>query len=297
MTAYQHIRSNKRRSVLLIIGFMIIILFIGAAFAYLSDAGPGALVLAVGIATGMSLFSYYGGDKVALLTSGARGPIAKEDNPQLYRIIENLTITAGMPMPKVYIIEDSVPNAFATGRDPEHASVAFTTGLLQVLENEELEGVAAHELSHIQNYDIRVMTIVIICVGIVSLLANWFLRFSFFGNNNRSSRAGNVGLILAIIGIVLIIFSPIISKLIQFAVSRKREYLADASGVLLTRYPEGLARALEKINMYAAPMKRANSATAHLFISNPFGKQRKWRNLFSTHPPAAERIAALRSIA
>jgi heat shock protein HtpX len=196
------------------------------------------------------------------------------------------------------VINDYSLNAFATGRDPEHASVAVTTGIVSLLENEELEGVIAHELSHVKNYDIRFMTIVIVCVGIVSLLANWFLRLSFFGGENRSSRSsGNIGLILAIIGVVLIIFSPIISKIIQLAVSRKREYLADSSGVLLTRYPEGLARALEKIDAHTAPMARANAATAHLFITNPFGKQRRWRNLFSTHPPIEERIKALRSMA
>lgn len=298
MTAYQQIRSNKRRSVLLIIIFMVIIALIGVALTYASDLGPGAIVAAIGLSTGMSLVSYFAGDKIALFSAGARGPLEKDDNPYLYRMVENLCITAGLPMPKIYIIEDAVPNAFATGRDPAHASVAVTTGLMEILENEELEGVLAHELSHVKNYDIRLMTVVIICVGIVSLLANWFLRMSFFGGHGRSSRdGGNIGMVIAIIGVVLIIFSPIISKLIQMAVSRKREFLADSSGALLTRYPEGLARALEKIGAKAAPMKRANSATAHLFISNPFGAQKKWRNLFSTHPPMEERTKALRSIA
>lgn len=298
MTAYQQIRSNKLHSVLLLLFFICIIVLIGGAFTYLYDAGPGAFVLAILLSTVMSLFSYYAGDKVALLSAGAKGPITQEDNPYVYRLVENLAITAGLPMPKVYIIDDAVPNAFATGRDPQHASVAVTTGIINLLENEELEGVIAHELSHIKNYDIRLMTIVIICVGIVSLLANWFLRLSFFGGDNRNSRTGgNIGLVLAIIGIVLIIFSPVISKIIQLAVSRKREFLADSSGVLLTRYPEGLARALEKIDSHAAPMARANAATAHLFISNPFGKERRWRNLFSTHPPTEERIKALRSMA
>lgn len=297
MTAYQQIRSNKLRSALLVGLFMCIIGVIGIAFAYLYDAGPGAVVLAIIISTIMSLVSYYAGDKLALISAGAHGPIAQEDNPYVYRLIENLAITAGLPMPKVYMIEDDVPNAFATGRDPQHASIAVTTGIVNLLENEELEGVIAHELSHIKNYDIRLMTVVIICVGIVSLLANWFLRLSVFGGNNRSRSSGNVGLILALVGVVLIIFSPIISKIIQLAVSRKREYLADSSGVLLTRYPEGLARALEKIEAHAAPMLRANSATAHLYIANPFGKQRRWRNLFSTHPPIEDRINILRSIA
>ncbi len=297
MTAYQQIRSNKLHSVLLILFFFCIIALIGVAFTYLYDAGPGAIALAIVFSTVMSLVGYYGGDKVALLSAGAQGPITQEDNPYVYRLVENLAITAGLPMPKVYIIEDTVPNAFATGRDPKHASVAVTTGIINLLENEELEGVIAHELSHVKNYDIRFMTIVIVCVGIISLLANWFLRLSFFGGDNRNSRtSGNIGFVLAIIGIVLIIFSPVISKIIQLAVSRKREYLADSSGVLLTRYPEGLARALEKIDAHAAPMARANAATAHLFISNPFGKQRRWRNLFSTHPPTEDRIKALRSM-
>lgn len=299
MTAYQQIRSNKLRSVILIAAFVVVIMLIGFAFSYAYDAGPGAFGLAIVISTIMALVSYYTGDKLALLTAGAHGPLQKDDNPYIYRMVENLCITAGMPMPKIYIIQDSVPNAFATGRDPKHASIAFTTGIIELLENEELEGVTAHELSHIQNYDIRLMTIVIICVGIVSLLANWFFRFSLFGRSSSDSRnAGAVGLVFMVLGIVLIILSPIISKLIQLAVSRKREFLADASGALLTRYPEGLARALQKIDQVAAPMRNANSATAHLYISDPFGKTKHtWRNLFSTHPPINERIHALRSIA
>lgn len=299
MTVYQQINSNKRRTVLLLILFSGMILGIGVVLSYYSEAGPGALAAAIILSTIMSLVSYYTGDKVALFAAGARGPIKKEENPYLFRIVENLTITAGVPMPKVYVIEDTVPNAFATGRDPEHASVAVTTGIMQVLENEELEGVIAHELSHVKNYDIRLMTVVIICVGIVSLLANWFFRFSLFGGHgNRNARNGAGGILL-LVGLILLILSPIISKLIQLAVSRKREFLADASGALLTRYPEGLARALEKIEAHAAPMLRANTATAHLYISNPFGpsQKRSWRHLFSTHPPTAERTKALRSMA
>lgn len=299
MTVYQQISSNKRRTILLIFLFSVLIVALGWAFSYYYQTGPGAIAGAVALSTIMSLFSYYGGDKVALLTAGARGPIKKEDNPYLFRLVENIAMTAGLPMPKVYVIEDSVPNAFATGRDPKHASVAVTTGIMQLLENEELEGVLAHELSHVKNYDIRVMTIVIICVGIVSLLANWFFRFNLFGGRgSRDSRNGAGGVFL-LIGLVLLILSPIISKIIQLAVSRKREFLADASGALLTRYPEGLARALEKIEAHAAPMQHANSATAHLYISNPFGAspKPKWSHLFSTHPPTAERTKALRSMA
>ena len=299
MTVYQQIQSNKRRTVLLIILFIVMIIGLGVVLSYALEAGPGMMAIAVVVSMVSALFSYYSGDKVALFTAGAKGPLQLEDNPQLFRMVENLCITAGIPMPKIYVIHDNVPNAFATGRDPEHASIAVTTGIMQLLENEELEGVIAHELSHVQNYDIRVMTIVIICVGVVSLLANWFFRASLFGGNNRNSRSGGAAAIFMVIGLVLIVISPIISKLIQFAVSRKREFLADASGALLTRYPEGLARALEKIEQQAAPMQRANSATAHLFISNPFGqtKNHQWRNWFSTHPPTAERVQRLRTIA
>lgn len=297
MTAYQHIRRNKLRSLLLIAFFFLFILALGFLINYLYDAGSGGLVLATLVSIGMALFGYYGGDKVALLTSGAHGPVRKEDNPYLYRLVENLAITAGLPMPKVYIIPDSSPNAFATGRDPQHASLAFTTGIIELLENEELEGVVAHELSHIKNFDTRLMTVVIVCVGIVSLLANVFLRFGGFRSSTRHSRNQFI-VFFALFGFVLLLLSPIISKLIQLAVSRKREFLADASGALLTRYPEGLARALEKIEHVGQPLMRANSATAHLYIANPFGSGRHFfLNLFATHPPVADRVKALRSIA
>ena len=248
------------------------------------------------IAVGMSLFSYYSGDKVALFTAGAKGPIKREDNKYLYRIVENLCITAGLPMPKVYIIPDAAINAFATGRDPKHASIAVTAGAMESLENEELEGVIAHELAHVKNYDIRLMTIVIICVSLTTLMANWFFRFNLLGG--RRDRGGNAGMVLMLVGVALAILSPLIAKLIQLAVSRKREFLADASGVLLTRYPEGLAKALEKIEAQAQPMRKANKATAHLYISNPFGKKKsKFANMFSTHPPVSERVKALRGMA
>lgn len=297
MTAYQQIQSNKRRSVLLIAGFIVFIVLLGWFISYLYDAGPGGIALAVILSISLALFSYFGSDKVALWTSGAQGPISKEDNTYLYRLVENVALTAGLPVPKIYLIQDPSPNAFATGRDPQHASVAFTTGIIDLLENEELEGVVAHELSHIKNYDTRLKTVVIICVGIVSILANVFLRFGGFQGRSRNSN-NNVGWIFALIGIVLLLVSPIISKLIQLAISRKREFLADASGVLLTRYPEGLARALEKISQSTAPLQRANTATAHLYITNPFGSgHRTFRNLFSTHPPIGERTKALRSMA
>jgi len=241
----------------------------------------------------MALGSYYAGDKMALSVSGAKGPIKKEDNPHVYRMVENLAITAGLPMPRVYIIADSAPNAFATGRDPQHASIVVTTGIVERLENEELEGVIAHELSHVKNFDIRLMTAVVVLVGIISIIAQWFFRFRLFGSNDREGRGA--GPIIALFGMIMIIVSPIIAQLIQLAISRKREFLADASGALLTRYPEGLARALEKISAYTAPMKSANSGTAHLFISNPFGRKNIF-NLFSTHPPIEERVKALRTM-
>lgn len=271
----------------------------GWVFGELTEMGYGGLILALIIAMLMALYGYFSGDKVALWTSGAK-PIIKEQNPYVYRMVENLSITAGIPIPKVYVISDSAINAFATGRDPEHASIAVTKGAIEKLENEELEGVLAHEMSHIKNYDIRLMTIVIICVGTVALLSNWFFRISFFGGRKSSRGGGQAQLVVMAIGLVLLIFAPIIAQLIKLAVSRKREFLADASGALLTRYPAGLANALEKIeNQNVEPMLRANNSTAHLFISNPFGhKARKGlAKLFSTHPPVEERIKTLRGMA
>lgn len=253
--------------------------------------GTGAIVTAAIISLVMTLASYYAGDKVALSTAGAQR-ISKEENPYLYRMVENLSITAGLPMPKVHVIDSPALNAFATGRDPHHASIAVTTGLMAALENEELEGVIAHELSHVQNYDIRVMTVVIVLVGLISLLTQWFFRF---GGGRRRQDDNNRSNILGIVGLVLLILSPIIAELIKLAVSRKREYLADASGSLLTRYPEGLARALEKISASTTPLASANTATAHLFIANPF-KGKNITTLFSTHPPVAERIKRLREM-
>lgn len=216
-----------------------------------------------------------------------------EANRELWNIVENLSITAGLPMPKLYIINDSIPNAFATGRDKKHAVVAVTTGLIDVLNKNEMEGVIAHELSHIGNRDMLVSTVVVVLVGFITLMADMFLRSQLFGGGNRDREGGGqIGGILFIVGIVIMILSPIIATLIQLSISRKREYLADASGALLTRYPEGLASALEKISAHSGKMKKANHATAHLFISNPFGD--KVRGLFSTHPPVEKRVELLR---
>jgi len=295
---YNQITANKRKSILLVGIFVVFIALLGWLLGEAGGYGYGGLIVAGGISLVMALFSYYGGDKVALITSGAKGPLKKEENPYIYRLVENLCITSGLPMPKIYIIPDPAPNAFATGRDPKHSSIALTTGLIESLENEELEGVIAHELSHIKNYDIRLMMIVIVLVGTVALLSDWFLRFRLFGGG-RDNDNNQINKILIIIGIILAILSPLIAQLIKLAVSRKREFLADADGSLLTRYPEGLARALEKISNYKTPLKKANNAVAHLYISSPFGAKTKnsIHNLFSTHPPIEERIALLRKMA
>lgn len=290
---YTQIDSNKRKSLALMVVFVVIIIGLAWAWGEYSQSGYYMIIPATIIATGLSLVSFFAGDKIALSTAGAK-QIQKNDNPYLWRLVENLSITAGLPMPKLYIIEDAAMNAFATGRDPEHSSIAVTRGLINNLENEELEGVIAHELSHVKNYDIRLMMVVIVCVGVITLLADWMMRSFIFKGHSRSDN-NNRGNILAVVGIVLAILSPLFAKLIQLAVSRKREFLADASGVLLTRYPEGLAKALEKISSQSVPVQKANKATAHLYISSPF-KDGGVSKLFSTHPPITERIKALRSM-
>jgi heat shock protein HtpX len=302
MLTYDHIAKNKRESVLLITIFLVIIIGIGWFFSrYYGN--PGILVIAVGISVFTSFISYYFSDSITLAMSGAK-EVGRQASPELYRLVENLAITAGLPMPKVYIIEDTAPNAFATGRDPKHAVVCVTTGIMQKLEKTELEGVIAHELSHIGNYDIRVMTMVVVLVGAITLLADWMMRASLFGGRKRDNdnNGGQMGAILAITGLVLVILSPIIATLLKLAVSRKREYLADASGAMLTRYPEGLARALEKISRDTEPLEAANKATAHMYIVNPLkgheghGSQGWFAGLFNTHPPVEDRIARLRNM-
>jgi heat shock protein HtpX len=257
---------------------------------------PALFYIAVVFSLLMNVASFWWSDKIVLSISKAH-PASREEFFDLYTVTENLSITAGLPMPKIYVIDDPAPNAFATGRDKNHAVVCATTGLLQKLDRPELEGVIAHELSHIGNRDILLMSAVVVLVGFVSILSNIFLRSMWFGGGRRRNGEGEAGGILAIIGIVLMILSPIIATLIKLAISRRREYLADASGALLTRYPEGLAKALEKISSYSMPMKVASTATAHLFISNPFGSGSKSiLNLFQTHPPIAERIKILRGM-
>jgi len=291
---YKEIDSNKHKSILLIIIFCAFILFIGWIVSKYTSIGSAGLVIAGFFAFFTTLFGYYSGDKMALWSSGAQ-PLSKTESPYVYRMVENLCITAGLPTPKIYIINDPSPNAFATGRDPNHASIALTTGIIQKLENQELEGVIAHELSHVKNYDIRLMTLVIVLVGLINILARLVFQTGFSGNRDRGDR-DNGNSIFLIVGIVLIVLSPIIAQLIKLAVSRKREYLADASGALLTRYPEGLASALEKISQDKQPLKRAEAATAHLYIANPFGQNSLMANLFSTHPPIQKRIEALRKM-
>lgn len=291
---YNEIDSNKRKTAILIIVFLAFIIGIGIFLNAYYGFGYQAVVIATIISGVMSIFSYYASDKIALVSTGAK-EISKEQNAYVYRLVENLCITAGIPVPKIYIIPSAALNAFATGRDPQHASIAMTTGIIEALENEELEGVIAHELSHVKNYDIRVMTIVVVLVGAIGLIADFFFRGRFLGMKRERGSSGEGGGIFMIIGIIALIISPIIAKLIQLAISRKREYLADASGSLLTRYPEGLARALEKIGASSVPLTTASSATAHLFISNPF-KGRAVSNLFSTHPPIQNRINKLRGM-
>ena len=291
---YSQIEANKRKTSILIAMFLAIIIGLAWFLDYAYGYGYGIVVFAVIFSVVTTLVSYYHGDKVALASTGAKH-IEKNDNPYVYRMVENLCITAGVPVPKIYIIPSPALNAFATGRDPEHASIALTNGIIDALENEELEGEIAHELSHIRNYDIRVMTIVAVLVGTLALLADWFFRICLFGGGRSSDRRGEGNGILMLVGFALLLVSPLVGELIKLAISRKREYLADASGALLTRYPEGLARALEKISQSTTPLATANSATAHLFISNPF-KKKAFSSLLSTHPPTEDRIKKLRKM-
>jgi len=294
---YTHAESNTRKTFLLIGFFLLFIILIGWLFSYILDS-YFILIIAVFFSIAMSFSSYWYSDKIVLRMTKAE-PIRKEDNPELYRIVENLCITAGLPIPKIYILNEAQPNAFATGRDAKHAVVVVTRGLLEKLERVELEGVIAHELSHIGNRDILLQTVVVVLVGVIALASHWFLRMSFFGGMGRRRSKGSAGLVLLILGIVAAILAPLAATMIKLAISRKREFLADASGALLTRYPEGLARALQKISSDSTSLKVANGSTAHLFISSPFkGKQSGsfFTKLFLTHPPAEERIKALRGM-
>ncbi len=302
MTAYTQVSANKFKTWLIM--FFFATFFTSVIFIFASAWGydyPSALSfsgIALIIAGFMNFFSYYNSDKIVMAISRAK-QIQKKDNPTLFRTIENLSIASGLPMPKVYIVEDTAPNAFATGRDPQHAAIAFTTGILSKLNKLELEGVAAHELSHVGNYDTRLMTIVSILVGTIALAADFFLRMSFYGRGDRDDERGGNAIVM-VLGLVMAILAPIVATLIQLAISRKREYLADASGALLTRNPDSLADALLKISADREPLEVANKATAHLYISNPLKNQHNaigmFAKLFNTHPPTADRVKALRAM-
>ena len=295
-TLYNVADSNVRKTWFLITVFLIFVILIGWLFSYVLDS-QGILYFAVIFSILTSVSSYWYSDKLVLMSTGAE-PIKKKDNPELYRIVENLCITAGIPMPKIYILNEGQPNAFATGRDEKHAVVAVTKGLLGKLEKKEIEGVIAHELSHIRNKDMLLQTVVVVLVGVISVITDFFLRISFWGGN-RDSNNNSANAIMMIIGIVAAILAPIAATMLQLSISRKREFLADASGALLTRYPEGLASALEKIAADGSQLRKANSSNAHLFIASPFrGKATtSWFNkLFMTHPPVEERVANLRGM-
>jgi len=296
VTLYTQADSNIRKTWLLITGFLVFIILVGWLFGYLLN-NQAILIFAIILSILMSFGSYWYSDKIVLSMFRAK-LIEEKDNQKLYHVVENLCITAGLPLPKIYIIEEQQPNAFATGRDPKHAVIAITAGLLEKMEKVELEGVISHELSHIGNKDMLLGTVVVILVGVVVMISDFFLRISFYGRRNRDSEDRAAGLLI-LLGLIAAILAPISATLIQLAISRKREFLADESGALLTRYPEGLARALEKISHDATPMRVINNATNHLFICSPLrGNQAtNWfAKLFMTHPPIEERIMALREM-
>ncbi len=291
-TIYSQIDSNVRKTWGWITAFALLLIGVGWYFSYYLDR-PGILVFAVVLSFIQVWVSYYYSDKIVLGMAGAR-PIEFKDNQEIYRLVENLCITAGLPTPKIYLIADPQPNAFATGRDEQHAVIALTTGLIETLTKSELEGVISHELAHIKNRDTLLQAAMVVLVGILTLIADLFWRTSVRRSDDREERGGAI---IAILGLALIFISPILGKLMQMAISRKREFLADASGAMITRNPEGLASALEKIAVFPNNMRRASDATAHLFIVSPLrGKDAAdfMSRIFSTHPSVAERIAALR---
>lgn len=291
---YSQIDSNRHRTWLLIAVFMAVLVACGWVYGYvLTDSGAFAITVALMISVVMTLVSWFAGDKIALSTTGAVEVADKSQFPELWNAVENLAIADGLPMPKLYIVPDNSPNAFATGRDREHASVAVTAGLLRIMNKDELQGVLAHELSHIQNGDSRVMMLAAVLVGAIAILGNVFLRFGGFGGGRRGRNQSGLFAVVAIVGLIFLVLSPIIANLIKLAISRRREYLADASGALLTRYPEGLASALEKIRDANVPMAHTSAATNHLWISEP---RLNMSSLFSTHPPIDERIRRLRGM-
>jgi len=298
---YTHKTKNIRKTWFLFSVFLIVIIGIGWIFSRIYG-NPIILLIAVVFSSVMSITSYWYSDKLVLKMANAK-PATKENNRELYNIVENLAITAGLPMPKLYVVHEPAPNAFATGRDPEHAVVAVTVGLIEKLDRSELEGVIAHELSHIGNRDMLVSTVAVVLVGFISLISDMFMRSLWWGGiggrRSSNSNGGRAGALMLIIGVALSILAPIAASLMHLAISRKREFLADASGALLTRYPEGLARALEKISADPNPMRVANNTTAHLWLADPFkGKKRKsiMHKMFMSHPPTRARTEALRGM-
>jgi len=290
---YSAVRKNKLNTVLILFLFLLIIGGLGALAAWIYESWTIAIVT-VAIAAAYALLQYFAAGSEALALAGAH-EIRKSDDPRLWRIVENLSITTGTPMPRVYIINDPAPNAFATGRDPQHAAVAATTGLLEIMDDSELEGVMAHELGHVRNYDIRVSMIVFGLTVAVGMIADLLLQMAFFGGRGRRSNDAGGGAILLVFGLIAWIVAPILAAVVQAAVSRQREYLADATGALTTRYPEGLARALEKLQTYGRPLARQNTSMAHMWIADP-NKPGMLERLFSTHPPLQARIERLRTI-
>jgi heat shock protein HtpX len=296
---YEQIASNKRKSVFLILFFLVMIFALAWVFGQITELGSYALIPATIIAVLMTIGSYYGSDKIVLAVSRAR-PVNREEFPYLYNVVEGLAIAAGLPKPRCYIINDTAPNAFASGRNPENSVIVVTTGLLDKLNRAELEGVIAHEMSHIKNYDVLVQTLAVVMVGVVVLLSDWILRSFFWGGGRRRSsdkQGGNAGSILIVVALVLAVLAPLFAQLLKLAVSRKREFLADANGALLTRYPPGLASALRKLSADKEPLEAANKATAHLYIVNPLKDIKgKMNVMFSTHPPIEKRIEALENM-
>lgn len=300
MTIYDQIDANRRKTVLLVVVFIFLVFAVVEIFSLALEAGIFGGIVGAVLAAGFSYVGYLQADAIVLGISEAR-PLTKEDSPELYNLVENLCIASGLPMPKMHIIDDSAPNAFATGHKPEKASIAVTTGLLRKLNKLELEGVLGHELSHIKNYDTRLMVVAAVLVGVVALLADLFLRYTWFGagarRRYRGKGEGAAGALILALALIAAVLAPVAAQMIKFAISRQREFLADASSALLTRYPEGLASALEKISRDTDPLEVANKATAHLYIADPLKGQSSWlNNLFTTHPPVEARIAALRAM-
>jgi len=294
---YEQIAANRRTSFLVCLIFAAVVIVLGWVLGELWGVPWVGLAIAVGVSLGSVYTAYYNSDQIVLRMSQAR-PLLKSEHPHLFNSVEGLAIAAGMPTPRCYVIGDSAPNAFATGRDPAHGVICVTTGLLDKMNRLELEGVVAHEMSHIKNLDTRLQVLVAVLVGTTVLLSDWIRRTVFYGRGGRRGRirGGQAAAVLLLIGLLLALLAPLIAQLLRLAISRSREYLADASGALLTRYPEGLASALEKLAADTEPLEAANRATAHLYIVNPLKGETRWETLFDTHPPITERVRRLRTM-